>query len=291
MIEMDVYKNLMSAEGPMDLHVKLQLERGSFSTLYGPSCAGKTSTLKILAGLLRPDRGTVTVNGKTWVDTDTNINIPPQRRGIGFVFQDYALFPHMTVYENLRFALPRNGNPGILDRLLQSTGLEGLRNRLPDKLSGGQQQRVAVARALVQQPELLLLDEPLAALDREARIRLQDILLDLHREFNLTTLLISHDPGEIMKLSGQVFRMEKGQITAKGLPGELFASSMVSGKFQFTGEVLRIEQQDVIYIVTVQVQAQVVRVIAGKDDVSTLRVGDTVLLASKAFNPIIYKIG
>jgi molybdate transport system ATP-binding protein len=290
MIDLDVQKELQATEGPMRLHVKLQLQPGSFSTLYGPSGAGKTSTLKILAGLLKPDQGILKVNGKTWIDTGNGIHLPPQKRRIGFVFQDYALFPHMTVLDNLRFALPRHGDTAIVKRLLEMTALEGLRNRLPGELSGGQQQRVALARALVQQPELLLLDEPLAALDLATRIRLQDSLAELHHEFGLTTLLVSHDPGEIIKLSSRVYWMESGQITQDGKPGDLFISSRISGKFQFIGEVLQIEKQEVIFIVTVRVQAQVVRVIAGKEDVQSLRIGDSVLLASKAFNPILYKI-
>lgn len=290
MIEMDVHKNLQSAEGPMELHMQLRLEQGCFATLYGPSGAGKTSTLRILAGLMTPDKGYLTVNGKTWYDSGRAVNRPPQQRRIGFVFQDYALFPHMNVYQNLHFALGSKGDPGILERLMEMISLNGLRNRKPGELSGGQQQRVALARALVQQPELLLLDEPLAALDLEARMQLQDYLLELHREFGLTTLMISHDTGEILKLADKIFVLDKGRISREGTPGEVFASSWVSGKFRFTGEVLYIERQEVVFVVTVRIQNTVVKVVADEEDITSLRVGDTVLLASKAFNPVIYKI-
>lgn len=290
MIDMDVHKTLHSNEGPMKLHIRLKLSKGQFGTLYGPSGAGKTSTLKILAGLLQPDTGYVSVNGIPWFDAKKGLQVRPQDRHIGFVFQDYALFPHLSVYKNLSFALPKGADGQIVNRLARMMGLEGLGNRKPAELSGGQQQRVAVARALVQQPQLLLLDEPLAALDLETRLRLQDDLAKLHREFGLTTLLISHDTGEIMKLSDRVFQIREGSIIREGSPQEIFLSKKMSGKFQFTGEILRIERQDVVYIVTVQVQSQVVKVIAGESDIHSLKVGDRVLVASKAFNPILYKI-
>jgi molybdate transport system ATP-binding protein len=290
MIEMDVQKNLQSAEGPMLLHIQFRIEKGCFATLYGPSGAGKTSTLKILSGLLAPDKGYLAVNGKTWYDSGRAVNRPPQERRIGFVFQDYALFPHMTVYQNLHFALGKKGDPAMLDRLIGMIALEGLGDRKPAELSGGQQQRVALARALVQQPELLLLDEPLAALDLETRLKLQDDLLELHREFGLTTLLISHDTGEIIKLADKVFVLEKGQVNREGTPGEIFASKWVSGKFRFTGEILQIDRQEVVYIVTVRIQNSVVKVVADEEDVKSLQPGDKILLVSKAFNPVLYKI-
>jgi molybdate transport system ATP-binding protein len=290
MIEMDVQKNLQSAEGPMLLHIQFRIEKGCFATLYGPSGAGKTSTLKILSGLLAPDKGYLAVNGKTWYDSGRAVNRPPQERRIGFVFQDYALFPHMTVYQNLHFALGKKGDPAMLDRLIGMIALEGLGNRKPAELSGGQQQRVALARALVQQPELLLLDEPLAALDLETRLKLQDDLLELHREFGLTTLLISHDTGEIIKLADKVFVLEKGQVNREGTPGEIFASKWISGKFRFTGEILQIDRQEVVYIVTVRIQNSVVKVVADEEDVKSLQPGDKILLVSKAFNPVLYKI-
>lgn len=290
MIAMDVQKVLKSGDGMLDLRIQLDIRQGEFVTLYGPSGAGKTSTLRMLAGLMRPDQGSLLVHGKTWFDSGRSAYCPPRERNIGFVFQDYALFPHMTVGENLRFALGKNRPATSIDRLVSLLSLQGLQEQKPATLSGGQQQRVALARALVQQPEILLLDEPLAALDLETRLRIQDHLHELHREFGLTTLLISHDAGEIMKLSDRVFVLENGRITNEGSPEAVFIRKKVSGKFQFTGKVLRIERQEVVYIVTVSVQASVVKVVADEADIRNLRVGDTVLLASKAFNPILYKL-
>jgi molybdate transport system ATP-binding protein len=173
---------------------------------------------------------------------------------------------------------------------MQLIALDGLRDRKPTELSGGQQQRVALARALVQKPDILLLDEPLAALDPEIRMKLQEYLLEAHREFELTTLLISHDLGEIIKLSDVVYRIDHGQIVQQGSPEEVFVSRQVSGKFQFTGKVLKIEKQEVVYVVTVGIDKQLVKVVAGKSDIESLKIGDTVLVASKAFNPILYKL-
>jgi molybdate transport system ATP-binding protein len=165
-----------------------------------------------------------------------------------------------------------------------------LQDRKPETLSGGQKQRVALARALVQRPEILLLDEPLAALDIKIRLKLQDYLLKVHREFNLTTLLISHDLGEIIKLSNRVYLLEKGKISRQGSPTEVFVSSEISGKFKFTGEILRIEPQEVVFIVTILIETSVVKVIAQESEVRELKVGDKIMVASKAFNPVIFKI-
>ncbi len=290
MIEMEVSKTLQAADGPMELQISMHLEQGQFATLYGPSGAGKTSTLRILAGLMPADKGRVVVNGSCWFDADSQVNLPPQQRSIGFVFQDYALFPHMSVLENLQYALANKDNLAVLKRLMDITELNGLKDQKPTQLSGGQQQRVALARALVQQPKLLLLDEPLSALDLETRQKLQDYLLEIHREFGLTTLLISHDLGEILKLSDQVFVLDKGKIGQQGTPQEIFAPKQVSGKFQFSGKILKIERQEVVYVVTVVIQNQLIKVIAGPADIDGLAIGDTVLVASKAFNPILYKV-
>ena len=290
MITIDVNKKLQSNDGEMNLAIKLTIQKGELVTLYGDSGAGKTSTLRILSGLLNPDSGKVEVNDEVWFDSSKKINLKPQRRGIGYVFQDYALFPNMTVHENLRFSSGKHHNKKVINDLIEMVELGELRNRKPMTLSGGQQQRVALARALVQQPDILLLDEPLAALDHKIRLKLQDYILTVHKEFNLTTLLISHDVGEVVKLSNRVFVLDMGQITRIGTPQEIFVNKQLSGKFSFTGEVLDIQQQDVVFIVTVLIQNNLVKVIAEPNVVETLNIGDKVMVASKAFNPIIYKI-
>jgi len=194
MIELSVKKRLLSAEGSLELRFETIIEEGEFVALFGESGAGKTTILRMIAGLETPDSGHIIVNGTPWFDSQKRINLPPAKRPIGFVFQDYALFPNMSVKENLRFALQKGDNPAIIDELLDTIALRELADRLPSQLSGGQQQRVAMARALVRRPRLLLLDEPLSALDHAMRHKLQDELAKLHQHFNLTTILVSHDP-------------------------------------------------------------------------------------------------
>ena len=290
MISLDLHKRLEGSDGMLSLHFQADIPSGSFITLYGPSGAGKTSTLRMLAGLMEPDAGSISVEGETWYDPNNRTNLPPQKRNIGYVFQDYALFPHLSVRQNLEFALMDTKEMAVVDELIDITELGELQSRRPHTLSGGQKQRVALARALVRKPKILLLDEPLAALDHKIRLKMQDYLLELHREFGLTTLLVSHDIGEISKLSNLVFQMENGQVIRSGSASEIFTSQNISGKFKFVGEVLKIEVQDTVNIVTVLIQNQVVKVIATEDELRGVAVGSKVIIASKAFNPIIYKL-
>jgi len=251
MIELDFEKILSGASGELLLKVNQQITSGEFVTLYGKSGAGKTSFLRILAGLMQPDQGLIKINGSTWLDTANGLNLKPQKRQVGFVFQDYALFPNMTVKENLLFAATAGKDMRLIGDLIEIVELGELQHRKPCTLSGGQKQRVALARALVQRPEILMLDEPLSALDHEMRIKLQQYILQIHREFNLTTLLISHDVSEILKTTDTMMVIDQGQIIQTGAPAEVFSHKEVSGKFQFVGEIIKIEKQDVIYIFSI----------------------------------------
>ncbi len=290
MIEVKLHKKLWSAEGQMNLHVEFSLEKGGFLTLYGPSGAGKTSILRMLAGLMTPDTGCISIGGQTWFESDTKTNLQPQQRRLGFLFQDYALFPHMTIRQNLRFALVKGQDDSIVEELLDIMALTAMADRKPEMLSGGQKQRVALARALVPKPEILLLDEPLSALDADMRSKLQGFILDAHQRFNLTTILVSHDVGEILKLSDQMLMLAEGSIVKKGSPAVLFSNNQVSGKFQFTGEILDISQQDFIFVISVLIGKNLVKVVADESDTRNLSIGDKVLVASKAFNPMIQKL-
>ncbi|WP_071892230.1 ATP-binding cassette domain-containing protein [Hymenobacter sp. PAMC 26628] len=219
MIDFHLLKALHTTAGPRTLDVRLSLAPGELVALSGPSGAGKTTLLRLLAGLDRPDSGFVRTENQVWYDHDTRQWLPPQRRPLGFVFQDYALFPNMTVRENLAFAAA--GQPGagpLVAELLDLLELTALASRHPGALSGGQQQRVALARALARRPRLLLLDEPLAALDLPTRLRLQQVLADAHQRFGLTTLLISHDPAEIVRLAHRVVELDLGQVRRVGPP-------------------------------------------------------------------------
>ncbi len=290
MISLDLHKKLGSDGGWMPLDVELSVDKGQFVSLYGESGAGKTSTLRMLGGMLKPDRGRIVVNGETWFDSEKNINLRPQQRKLGYVFQDYALFPNMTVVQNLEFALHKHQDKKVIHELMDFMALGELQHRKPESLSGGQKQRVALARAMVPRPDILVLDEPLSALDVRMRTKLQEYLLLIHREFKLTTLLVSHDIGEIVRLSDMVFELHNGQVVRKGTTDEFFGLNKTSAKFRFSGEVLKIQQEDVVYVVSVLIGNHIIRVVTDPNEVGNLKVGDRVLVASKAFNPIVQKL-
>ncbi|MBC8767130.1 ATP-binding cassette domain-containing protein [Arenibacter sp. BSSL-BM3] len=290
MIRLNLKKILKSTGGKMVLDLELNIAKGQFVTLFGESGAGKTSTLRMLSGLLKPDIGTITVDGITWFDSNKNINLVPQQRKVGYVFQDYALFPNMTVRQNLEYALQRNQDKSIIEELLDFAQLSELQQRKPETLSGGQKQRVALARALVQRPEILILDEPLSALDLKMRIKLQEYILQIHKQFKLTTILVSHDIGEIVKLSDCVFELQNGKVIKKGAAADFFGLNKTSAKFRFSGEVLKIEREDVIYVISVLIGNDIIKVVSDRTEANGLKVGDQVLVASKAFNPIIQKL-
>ncbi|WP_074405612.1 MULTISPECIES: ATP-binding cassette domain-containing protein [Aquimarina] len=290
MIHIALQKELTAANGAMQLDVSISIEQGQLVTLYGDSGAGKTSILRMIAGLLQANEGRIIVNQNIWLDTKNGICLKPQQRKIGFVFQDYALFPNMTVKENLLFAVEKRQNKEIVNELIDIIELGDLQDRKPLNLSGGQKQRVALARALVRKPEILMLDEPLSALDIKMRTKLQDYILKVHKQFNLTTILISHEIGEVIKMSDTVFSIKNGKIIRQGKPIEVFTTKQISGKFQFSGEIIQIEKEDIIYIVTILIGSNFVKIVAEEDDIKTITVGDKVIVASKAFNPLLQKI-
>jgi molybdate transport system ATP-binding protein len=209
---------LNGAAGRFALDVAVSIEKGSIVAIVGPSGAGKTTLLRLIAGLARPDAGRLSVDGEVWCDTEARLHLPTQRRRLGFVFQDYALFPNMTVRGNVEYALGRSASRGSVDDLLGLVALERLQNAYPDRLSGGQKQRLALIRALARRPWLLLLDEPLSALDPAMRRQLQGELKRLHTTFGTTTLIVSHDTSEILRLADRVLRLEEGRIVYDGTP-------------------------------------------------------------------------
>ena len=290
MIKINIKKNLNTADGKIILHVNKEIKEGDFLTLFGKSGSGKTTLLRILAGLENPDSGEIKVGDEVWFDSSKKINLPPQKRGVGFVFQDYALFPNMSVKKNLLFALKNPNESARVDEILEIMELENLSLMMSDQLSGGQKQRVAVARALVSSPKLLLLDEPLSALDHAMRVKLQDELLAVHKKFDVTSILVSHDVSEVFKLSSRVFKISLGDITDDGTPSEVFASSNLSGKFKVAGEVLSINKSDILYVIDVMANNEVLKITAVKKDIENLSVGDKILISSKAFNQIFTKI-
>ena len=261
MIELSIQKVLNFSNGVMPLDVQLNIKEGEFIGFYGSSGAGKTSLLRILAGLLEPDSGEIIINNTTWFSSKQSINLSPQRRQVGFVFQDYALFPNMTVKENLLFALKKGQNSNIIKELIELTELGSLQNIKPKLLSGGQQQRVALARALVQQPKLLLLDEPLSALDATMRHQLQDYLLETHKSYGITTVLVSHDINELSRLVDKVVELKQGKVIGIHEPNEIFKRS----KYHLKGRIIDIKVVENQYCLTVKIGENEVRVFRHKN--------------------------
>ncbi|GGF30617.1 ABC transporter ATP-binding protein [Echinicola rosea] len=290
MIDLNLRKTLASDGAAMVLDIQLAIAKGQFITLFGPSGSGKTSTLRLISGLMKPDDGYMTVAGECWVDSAKNLHVPPGKRKLGYLFQDYALFPNMTVKENIVFALADPKDTDFLMELLESMDLVPFADFRPSQLSGGQQQRAALARALAVKPDILLLDEPLSALDHAMRKKLQGYILSIHQKYALTTILVSHDVGEILKLSDSVIEMNNGKIQRKCTPKELFGNGLTSAKFQFHGEVIAIHKEDVVYIIHIKIGSELVKVVCDMDEGKSLNLGDKVMVGSKAFNPLIKKI-
>jgi molybdate transport system ATP-binding protein len=196
----------------------------------------------------------------------------------------------MTVRKNLMYALGSHRDVEIVDTLLEMVDLKNLAARKPDTLSGGQRQRVALARALVRRPKILLLDEPLSALDMEMRLKLQDEILNLHKQFDMTTILVSHTLTEVFRLSHRVVVIDKGKIIKSGKPADVFIEKKLSGKYKFEGEILEMQQDDVVHILTLSIGNNVVKIIATDDEARGLRIGDKIIISSKAFNPILMPV-
>lgn len=198
MIELDISKQVKSYQGFVELKVKTTFESESISRISGPSGVGKTTLLKILAGLVTPEKGTISVDDDLWFDADRKFSKKTQDRNVGFVFQDYALFPNMTVEQQLRYG---SADEGYIDHLLGIGQMEAFRKSLPKQLSGGQQQRLAILRALSTKPKLLLLDEPFSALDQVLKSQLILNLKVLFSEQKTTVLLVTHASDEIEESS------------------------------------------------------------------------------------------
>ncbi|HHY58397.1 MAG TPA: ABC transporter ATP-binding protein [Chloroflexi bacterium] len=233
MLAIQLHKRLPT----FDLTLELNAPPG-VTALFGPSGAGKSMTLACIAGLARPDAGRITLNGLTFFDSAASIDLPPQRRRIGYVMQDYLLFPHLSVGDNVAFGLrrlSRSERQKTVDAMLERVGLTGYAARRPQELSGGQQQRVALARALVTQPHALLLDEPFSALDAPTRALLRHDLLALQRSLHLPVIFITHDFGEAYLLADQLAVLVEGRVLQCGAPAEVVAHPVNQDVARLTG--------------------------------------------------------
>lgn len=243
MIHCQVKKLLKGPQGPLNLLFNNDLSEGEIIGLYGPSGSGKTSILRMIAGLMKPDEGLITFQKETWFNQKQKINKAIQKRNVGFIFQDYALFPHLNVLQNIAYGLSNNENQNRVHELIDLTGLSKLINHYPATLSGGQQQRVALCRALVPNPKLILLDEPLSALDGSTRRNLQMGFKQLHREFGFTAIMVSHDISELLRVCDRLINIETGKIVSDQSIQE-YATHSENSKISTLAEVIQINRND-----------------------------------------------
>jgi len=284
MVHIDINKTLQGSVGAMELDVDITIEEHAFVALAGQSGSGKTTLLRILAGL-ESATGVIDVGGELWQEGAKSL--APQKRGIGFVFQDYALFANMSIEQNLFYV---SKDRELAKHLLEMTHLYALKDRLPTTLSGGQKQRVSLCRAMMNRPRLLLMDEPLSALDPAMRTKLQQDILQLHKEFGTTTIMVSHDPSEIYRLADRVIMLDQGKVTQEGRPKEVLLQTQGSQKFSLTGELLDIVKADVIHIAVVSIGQQIVEVVLDADEAAMFVVGERVQVSTKAFSPSLSKV-
>ncbi|NMO96126.1 sulfate/molybdate ABC transporter ATP-binding protein [Paenibacillus lemnae] len=225
--------------------VSFDIEKGHLIGLLGPSGGGKTSILRMLAGLESPDSGEIAFHGQVVND------IPPQERGIGFVFQNYALFKHMTVFDNIAFGLkvkkaPKSKIKERVMELVELTGLKGFEKRYPHQLSGGQRQRVAFARALAPEPQLLLLDEPFAAIDAKIRQELRSWLRELIERVGITSIFVTHDQDEAIEVADEIMIINQGRVEQKGTPWDIYKEPKTPFVATFIGESTMVEEASVL---------------------------------------------
>lgn len=271
MLDFHFHKQLHTTQGLQAWELKGAIPKGALLGVYGASGAGKTTFLRLLAGLEQAQAGYLKVAGEYWYHAAKKLHWSPQKRKVGFVFQDYALFPNMTVQQHLAFA---TSNQLLIQQLLQATDLLNLQQHYPAQLSGGQQQRLALARALALEPSLLLLDEPLSALDGHLRPQLQELLLALHQTWGCTTVLVSHDVNEILRLANCLLVIEGGKANWYEQPMTYFEQQGLA--LQLAGQVLAIQGTTVL----VQLGQQQINLPIPPSQVQQLQVGQTLQLGT-----------
>lgn len=281
MIKIDIKKELHGSNGKMLLDINLKLKNEEFIALSGISGSGKTTILRILAGLEEAS-GEIIVDNEIWLNSKGSKSI--QTRDIGFVFQDYALFPNINVIDNLLYV---KKDIKLANYLLNMTDMYELKNRYPNSLSGGQKQRISLCRAFMKKPKILLMDEPLSALDLSMRTKLQNEILTLHKEFKTTTIMVSHDPSEMYKLASRVLVVSNGKIIDDGLPKDILLKTQGSQKFSFEGTLLDIIKVDIINIAIIAIGQQIVEIVISNNEAKDLIIGQKIQISTKAFTPTI----
>ena len=264
------------------LEVRENIALGSRVVFFGKSGVGKSTILKALAGLEEIESGRIIVGGEVW--NDGRFSLPPQKRGVGFVFQDYSLFPNLSVYENIAYG--KRADKVRVERLIEMMELGAMREFKPSKLSGGQSQRVAIARALASNPKILLLDEPFSALDSGIKNKLLSEVLGLQKELGFTLILVSHDIGEVYRLSEEVLLLDEGKVISRSSPKGAFGKNNI----QLVAQVLEIKKNDLVCEVCVLVGGEVLSFVAHSDELEGIEVGESVEMVLKSFSPMIRKI-
>jgi len=290
-LSVNVRKRLRAADGPLDIEVDLRIDAGEHAALFGASGSGKTSVLRMIAGLMAPDEGRIEVDDRIWFDSARGIDLPPHQRRPGLVFQDHALFPHRTALQNILDGISvREGRRERADVLLGRFELGGVANLPPRLLSGGQRQRVALARTLASDPSLLLLDEPLTGLDAALRGRMLEEIATHVESFRGPLLLVSHDMSEVWRLARKVHVIEAGSIRVSGAPAEVFGKGRTSPRLRIPGTVLALEDSEGLVVVTAASGGEIVRAVVSREEAARLKPGDSILLAAKAYETLVFPL-
>ena len=290
MISFSFHKELRSATGKMNLKLTAELIEGEILCLYGVSGAGKSSCLKILAGLMKADGGKITCNGECWLDTERKLFRAPAERDLGTVFHDTGLFPNMTVEQNLRFATKKNTTQGEIDHYLQFVELDGLRRQKVPLLSAGQKQRLAFARALLRKPKLLLLDEALSAVDMKLRDKLEQALVEYVKENACHCIVVSHDISSLLRLSKNLIHLENGVITYSGNTMAFFDQTSSFGDLKLMARLISIEQQGFLHILHVLIGGEIHKLVSSDKAMLDLKPGELLQVTTRAFSPTISRI-
>ncbi len=249
MLDIALYKQFGNKKHPVEIRFEYRLPEGKILALFGASGAGKTTVIRMLAGLTLPDSGYINAFDETWYNKARSIHLKPQQRSIGVVFQDYGLFPNMTVRNNIRFGLPQNASDHLVEEFLNTMNLQAHADQKPSTLSGGQKQRTALARAMICQPRLLLLDEPLSALDHALRRHLQSELLHLREAYGTTIVLVTHDREEVCRIADEVAVLDRGKLVRSGVTAEVFGMKVAAaGTAALKGEILSVDGKGMMCI-------------------------------------------
>jgi molybdate transport system ATP-binding protein len=287
MLQVNVEKKYNNAFGEFSLSVDIEVNKGVVSCFFGPSGAGKSTALKLITGIIKPDNGEIKLDNNIWFNDKKRINIPIQKRKIGYIFQEESLFPNMTVFQNVKFGSKDNK---FVEEIIAEFNLQSLLQRYPHELSGGQRQRVVLARTLAYQPELLLMDEPFSALDYHSKEEIMNYIAFIKNKYHLTIIIISHDLKEVLKIADYLYQFKEGKIIKEGKPVDIFTHNKLSGKLQLYGEIVNIEKKDIIYIVTVYENNTLHKIVVSGNNINNYNVGDKVVIASKAFSPMLIKL-